>query len=102
MNYTQELNKLDRKYLIECILNLNVFTVSGDLLNATEEFIVQQVNATGNRNMGLASSIAKKFPLSNIYSGKHKVDSRIPGTIIIRDKIINIVGQINPGKPSIQ
>jgi O-acetyl-ADP-ribose deacetylase (regulator of RNase III) len=74
--------------------------VHGDILNATEHYIVQQVNATGNRNMGLASSIAKKYPLSNIYSGIHKVEPRIPGTILIRDKVINIVGQINPGKPS--
>ena len=37
---------------------------------------------------------------SNLYSGKYKVSPRIPGTIIIRDKVINIVGQINPGKPS--
>ena len=106
MNYIQLLNQFDKKFLIDCIINnkINfvnfVNFVNGDILNATEDYIVQQVNATGNRNMGLASSIAKKYPLSNIYSGKFKVEPRIPGTIIIRDKVINIVGQINPGKPS--
>jgi O-acetyl-ADP-ribose deacetylase (regulator of RNase III) len=100
MNYIQLLNKFDKKYLIDCIMNDKINFVNGDILNATEDYIVQQVNATGNRNMGLASSISKKYPLSNIYSGIHKVENRIPGTVIIRDKVINIVGQINPGKPS--
>jgi O-acetyl-ADP-ribose deacetylase (regulator of RNase III) len=95
------LSTLPESKLIDCVLNSRQINfVNGDILNATEDYIVQQVNATGNRNMGLASSIAKKYPLSNIYSGIHKVENRIPGTIIIRDKVINIVGQINPGKPS--
>ena len=95
------LSTLPTSKLVECMMNSQQINfVNGDILNATEHYIVQQVNATGNKNMGLASSIAKKYPLSNIYSGINKVEHRIPGTIIIRDKVINIVGQINPGKPS--
>ena len=92
------MDNLDKNKLIECI-NKNVFVTHGDLLDSKEEYIVQQVNASGNKNMGLASLISKKYPTSNLYSGKYSVSSRVPGTIIIRDKVINIVGQINPGKP---
>ena len=101
MNLKQELSKFNKEHLINCIVSKYIPVVYGDLLDATEDFIVQQVNATGNRNMGLASSISKKYPISNLYSGKYAVNNRIPGTIIIRDKVINIVGQINPGKPTI-
>jgi hypothetical protein len=98
MNLKQQLSNFDKKYLIDCIFLIEI--KKGDLLDATEDYIIQQVNATGNRNMGLASSISKRYPTSNLYSGKFKVSPRVPGTIIIRDKVINIVGQINPGKPS--
>ncbi len=101
MNLKQELSKFNKEHLINCIVSKYIPVVYGDLLDATEDFIVQQVNATGNRNMGLASLISKKFPMSNLYSGKFKVAQRIPGTVIVRDKVINIVGQINPGKPSV-
>jgi hypothetical protein len=94
------LKKFDKQFLIDCISKKHIIVKNGDLLNANEDFIVQQINATGNRNMGLASLISKKFPSSNLYSGKFKIDNRTPGSIIIRDKVINIVGQVNPGKPS--
>ncbi len=100
MNLKQELSKFNKEYLINCIVSNYIPVVHGDLLDATEDFIVQQVNATGNRNIGLASLISKKYPTSNLYSGKFWVSERIPGTVIIREKVINIVGQINPGKPS--
>jgi len=100
MEFKQQLLDFDTDYLINCIMNQGIVYKDGDLLDSTEDFIVQQVNSTGAKNLGLASLISKKYPKSNLYSGKYKVDQRLPGTIIIRDKVINIVGQINPGKPS--
>ena len=66
--------------------------------------IVHQCNATSKRSLGLASSIFKKYPSANIYSGKYKEENREVGTIIERavkdKKIINLICQKNPGKPS--
>ena len=70
----------------------------GDIINASEEFITHLCSVTGNRS---CNTITKKYPDSNIYSGKGKVVDRKPGTIIIRDKVINIIGQIYPGKHNI-
>jgi len=64
------------------------------------EYIAHQCNASHNRAYGLASSIFKKYPKANIYSGKNKTNNRELGDIIIRDKIINIIGQKHQGKPS--
>lgn len=78
--------------------------INCNLLEADVEYIAHQCNATGNRSLGLASSIFKMYPNANIYSGKHKVENRENGSIIVRPvkdkKIINMICQLNPGKPS--
>lgn len=76
-------------------LNVTILFKKGDILNATEEYIVHLCNVTGNRS---CNSITKKFPNSNIYSGKYKVSVRKPGTVVICENVINIIGQIHPGK----
>lgn len=64
------------------------------------QYIVHQCNATGNRNMGLASLISKKYPTANLYSGKHKCENRPLGSIILRDNIVALIAQNSPGKPA--
>jgi len=71
-----------------------------DLELLDNEYIVQQCNATHNRSYGLSSALFKKYPKANIYNGKYKETNREVGDIIIRDKIINIIGQKHQGKPS--
>lgn len=81
----------------------NLRIIKGNLLDFTIDkdcYIVQQCNATGNRSLGLSSVINKKFKNANIYSGKLAVKDRKLGTVIVRDNIINIIAQYNPGKPS--
>ncbi len=79
-------------FLIEDLLEI-------ELLD--NEYIVHQCNATHNRAYGLSSALFKKYPKANIYSGKYKTNNRDPGDIIIRDKIINLIGQKHQGKPSL-
>jgi O-acetyl-ADP-ribose deacetylase (regulator of RNase III) len=71
-----------------------------DILQSESQYIVHQCNCTGNRSWGLAAKIFKKWKSANIYSGKNKVETRTPGEIIVREKIINLLGQIHPGGPS--
>jgi hypothetical protein len=76
--------KMKLTILIEDLLDI-------ELLD--NEYIAHQCNASHNRAYGLASGIFKKYPKANIYSGKNKTNNRELGDIIIRDKIINIIGQ---------
>ena len=77
-----------------------------DLLNATTKYIAHQCNCTTTNNAsGIAKSIFDKYPYSEIYTKRTQEDK--PGTIQIfgdgtPDKrfIINMFGQVNPGKPS--
>ncbi len=65
----------------------------GDLLNATEDYIVQQCCCTACRPHGLSQSIAKQFKHGNVYAlrkpiapGKNTArpeDRPVPGTAII-------------------
>ncbi len=73
----------------------NLNTVEGDLLEADEQYIVHQVNAQTNKGLGLSASLFKRYPYANVYSDGTK---RIPGQIIVRKDIINLVGQDKPGK----
>ena len=71
-----------------------------DIELAENEYIAHQCNATHNRSFGLSSALFKKYPKANIYSGKNKVEKRVVGDIIVRDNIINIIGQKHQGKQS--
>ena len=68
----------------------------GDLLKADEEYIVHQVNSKTTKGAGLSAAVFKKFPYADVYKDGTR---RIPGEIIIRKDIINLVGQDTPGKP---
>jgi len=80
-----------------------LYTIIHDLLDietTKDQYIAHQCNSTHNRSFGLSSSIFKKYPKSNIYNGKNKVENRQTGDIIIRENIINIIGQKHQGKQS--
>lgn len=84
---------------------------SGDLLEATEDFIVQQCNCIALKPHGLSASITKKFPFADSYgirrglSGNLAIpeDRNIPGTISIMGNgqdqrfVINMFGQYSYG-----
>lgn len=77
-------------------------TVTGNLLDATDDWIVHQTNCMSSRSKGLASSIFRVFPHADVYNNRGRDQ---PGTIAIRGTqgpdsprgVIAIHGQIYPG-----
>lgn len=78
--------------------------VDGDLLDATEQYIVHQANCITQRAAGLAAAIFKRFPHADFYTGR--IDPDLPGTIRIDGApgtdlraVIALFGQLHPGRP---
>lgn len=76
--------------------------ITGDLLSATEKYIVHQTNCVSNGGAaGLAYHLFAKFPYADVYTGREQPSS--PGTNMIRGNgqteryIINLMGQYYPG-----
>ena len=68
----------------------------GDLLTHYKtNYLVHQCNCKTTTSIGLANTIFRKFPNTNTYSGDH---IRNPGEIDIIKPIINLYGQIFPGR----
>lgn len=94
-----------------------VVEILGDLLEAEEQYIVQQCNCATTYAAGLAAGIASKFPHADVYTpgaraARGTMGGDIPGTIAVLggaacsvedDRklrgVINIFGQFTPGKP---
>ncbi|CAJ1355695.1 unnamed protein product [Effrenium voratum] len=90
--------------------------VTGDLLTAQEQYIVQQSNCATTYAAGLAAAISSSFPHADVYApdrrrerGSEKGD--VPGTIAVcggpcasqdqeKRGVINVFAQFRPGKPS--
>jgi hypothetical protein len=70
----------------------------GDLLTlklSPTEYIVHQTNCESTYAMGLAKYIFQQYPSANTYFAGYK---RVPGTVSIHDRIVNLYGQNKPGK----
>lgn len=74
----------------------NYSTVSGDLLQADEQYILHQCNCVTRRSLFLARQIFDHFPDSDVY--KHRKSPSEPGTIEIRGRVIALFAQYMPGK----
>lgn len=80
--------------------------VNGNLLDATEQFIIHQCNCVTNQAKTLAKQIFDKYPYANTYKKRsnNKLTYNVPGTIDIMgngtDKryIINMYSQFYPQK----
>eukprot|EP00931_Biecheleriopsis_adriatica_P016655 TRINITY_DN12226_c0_g1_i2.p2 TRINITY_DN12226_c0_g1~~TRINITY_DN12226_c0_g1_i2.p2 ORF type:complete len:227 (-),score=49.76 TRINITY_DN12226_c0_g1_i2:75-728(-) len=86
----------------------------GDLLDAQEQYIVQQCNCVTKYAAGLAAAIADRFPHADVYNSvareaRGTQHGDVPGTILVlggplaeTDKekrgIINMFAQFCPGK----
>lgn len=95
--------------------------VQGNLLNATEPVIVQQLNCLCVRGHGLAANIAKKFPYADVYGTRRALGNRnmaipddrgVPGEIVVSYPdnnvngsnmpiVIGLYGQFDYGKPNL-
>lgn len=90
--------------------------IRGNLLDATQQVIVHQINCLCTRPHGLAASVAERFPYANVYGQRRQVgrqnlaveaDRGIPGTIDARlppanstgPIVIGLYGQYDYGKP---
>lgn len=73
---------------------MSVQIINGDLLSCDAEYIVQQCNTTSKKCLGLSSLIAKKWPTCNFYR-----ETREPGSVVIKERVIGMMAQVNPGKP---
>ncbi len=70
--------------------------INCDLLEIDTQYIAHQCNCVSTYSKGLAKEIFKKYPESNVYITG---ESRIPGTISIKGRIINMFAQLHPGSP---
>src|ERR1700722_15166322 len=75
---------------------------TGDLLEATEQLIIHQVNCVSNGGAaGIARAIFDKYPYADCYNGR--TQQSVPGTIDIRGNgrdqrlVCNLNGQFYPG-----
>lgn len=85
--------------------------ITGDLLAATEDYIVQQCCCTAVRPAGLSKAIAEKFADANPYANRHPLkkggntatesERAVPGKckIIGARKVACLYGQYAQGKP---
>ena len=76
----------------------------GNLLDATEDVIIQQCNCITQRGYGLSASITDRFPYADVYSKRPLDYKETPGEVILcGDGGINryvacLMGQFYPGK----
>lgn len=68
-----------------------------DIVQCTEDFLVHQTNCVTPKAKGLSSHIFSRFPEADVYASRVKRD--LPGTIVVRGKVINLMGQYYPGTP---
>lgn len=74
--------------------------VQGDLLKSNEDFIVHQTNCVTKYAKGLSKVIFFKYPESDVYTPRRISNSKdTPGKIKVCGKIINLFGQLYPGRP---
>jgi len=81
-------------------MDSKVTFVVGNIVRATEDFICHQTNCTSNRALGLARTLFDAFPHANTYSTRDGSIQTVPGSIEIRENVINLNAQIYPGRIS--
>jgi len=84
---------------------------TGDMFDATEQYILQQCNCMTLNGKGLAAAISQRYPYADVYGQRRREpgtryavleDRPIPGTVEICDgngpSVICLYGQYRPGK----
>jgi O-acetyl-ADP-ribose deacetylase (regulator of RNase III) len=73
--------------------------VRGDLLTAREQFLVHQCNCVSRRAAGLAAALFARFPEADVYAARRAGhDLALFGHITVHGRVINLYGQIAPGR----
>lgn len=82
---------------------MTIEIITGDLLDAKEQYIVHQCNCITNKAAHLAKSVFDRFPYADIYVARTVPDQ--PGHFIVRGDgkdqryVIALLGQYYPGSP---
>jgi len=83
--------------------------INGSLLDSDCQYIAHQCNCYSRRGAGLANAIFKAFPWADVYSSRSERgnDASLFGSITVHGDpkrnqryVINIYGQLKPGKQS--
>ena len=83
--------------------------VDGSLLDSDCQYIAHQCNCYSRSGAGLASAVFKAFPWADVYSNRSERGNyaALFGSITVHGDpkrnqryVINIYGQLRPGKPS--
>lgn len=69
--------------------------IKQNIIHFDGDYIAHQCNATSKKASGLALDIFRAYPDSNIYADRQ--NPSLPGTIIIKGKVINMIAQYYPG-----
>jgi hypothetical protein len=70
--------------------------VDGNLFDSKEQYICHQVNCVTNKAAHLAKSVFERYPHADVYTNRKGRDKL--GSILVRENVIALVGQLYPGK----
>lgn len=73
---------------------MSIPIVQSDLLNRKEDYLMHQCNCLATRPHGLSTHVFRKYPEADIYTQRVL---RYPGKILVRESVINLLGQYYPG-----
>jgi O-acetyl-ADP-ribose deacetylase (regulator of RNase III) len=83
--------------------------INGNLLDSECQYVAHQCNCYSRSGAGLAKAIFNAFPWADVYSNRseRRNDASLFGSITVHGDpkhnqryVINIYGQLKPGKPS--
>lgn len=79
-------------------MSLSVF--EGNILQASETYVLHQINCRTTNSKGLARVLFKAYPWADIYTqGKIRVPGHVYKSIGPNKVILHLAGQDIPGKP---
>jgi len=80
--------------------------VDGDIFDLDVEYIAHQCNCLTSNSAGFANKVFTRYPEADIYKTRNKNTTvkdlpkeQKPSQIIVREKVINMLSQVFPGKP---
>lgn len=83
----------------------NLSIVTGDLLDAPEQYLCHQCNCVTRRGKHLSHAVFQRFPHADIYRRRAQGQRDQPGTIVVAGdgaaggrRVINLLAQLYPGK----
>ncbi len=73
-----------------------ITVVNGNILDFRETYMVHQTNCQTRYGKGLSEALFRRYPSANVYKDIDP-SRRVPGSIVVRNRIISLFGQHAPG-----